>query len=159
LREVVVGVDGSEGSLAAVGYLRGLSACASAGVTAVYACHPLGEWLSEPGPRGWHTAAVHELACWTAELPSGRLRRVVRDVGRPSLSILAEAEAADADLVVVGGQATNRITHTRGGSTAFQLLQSATRPTLLVPPPLRVASMSVPFPVTSGAPTTSKEDR
>jgi nucleotide-binding universal stress UspA family protein len=159
-KQVVVGVDGSEGSLAAVAHLAGLAACAGAGVTAVYACQPLSEWPPEAGPRGWHTAAVHDLAGWTAAVPGGRLRRVVRDEGHPSLMILAEAEAADVDLVVVGSQATNKITHTRPGSTAFQVLQSATRPTLLVPP--RPHAVSTPVPssqVTSGAPTTMKEDR
>jgi nucleotide-binding universal stress UspA family protein len=43
-REVVIGVDGSEGSLAAVGYVAGLRACAATGVSAVYTCQPLNEW-------------------------------------------------------------------------------------------------------------------
>jgi nucleotide-binding universal stress UspA family protein len=159
-REVVVGVDGSEEALAAVAHIAGLAACADAAITAVYACQPLSEWRVEAAPRGWHTSAVHELACWTAELPAGRLRRVVRDEGHPSLTLLAEAEDADADLVVVGTQPTNNITHTRAGTTAFQLLQSATRPTLLVPPRLHAVSTSVPSSqVTSGTPTTTKEDR
>jgi nucleotide-binding universal stress UspA family protein len=70
----------------------------------------------------------------------------VRDEGHPSLTILGVAEEADADLVVVGGQATNKVSHTRAGSASFQLLQAASRPTLLVPPRLYGAS-------TEGAPS------
>jgi hypothetical protein len=75
------------------------------------------------------------------------------------VAILAVAEEADADLVVVGSQATNKVTHTRAGSTAFQLLQSATRPTLLVPPRARVAaSMRVPSAKLAHRPSTSEEE-
>jgi len=136
LHEIVVGVDGSEGAAAAVELVAGLAGVASATVTAVYDCRPLSSQLA-PMPTALRQRADHDLALWAAPLEDSAavLRRVVRDEGRPAAELLAAADEVHADLVVVGAQATNRVTRQRPGSVAFAVLEHATRPTLVVPPP------------------------
>jgi nucleotide-binding universal stress UspA family protein len=136
LRQVVVGVDGSDGAQDAVELVARLAASAGAVVDAVYAPEPFMDGASGPNPKGWYRTAARDLACWTAPLGHApvTLRPDVRLEGHPSLAILSAADESDADLVVVGTRATNRITHSRLSNVAFQLLHHATRATLVVPP-------------------------
>lgn len=136
VRRVIVGVDGSDGAEAAVGLVAELGACEGAIVDAVYAPQPFLDGAIGPNPRGWYRNAARDLACWTAPLGCAplKLRVDVRVEGHPSLAILSAAEESDADLVVVGTCATNRITRSRFSNVAFQLLHHASRPTLVVPP-------------------------
>jgi nucleotide-binding universal stress UspA family protein len=136
LRQVVVGVDGSDGAQAAVEFVARLGASFGAAVDAVYAPPPFLDGANGPNPKGWGRSAARDLACWTAPLGHApvTLRPDVRLEGHPSLAILSAAEESDADLVVVGTRATNRVTRSRLSNVAFQLLHHATRPTLVVPP-------------------------
>lgn len=137
VHEVVVGVDGSEGAVAAVAFLAGLPAVDQATVSVVFDCHPLTGWSRAEVPDELRRRAEHDIGLWAAPLvdAGAPVRTVVVEEGHPSLTLLAAADEVHAELVVAGMQATNRLTQRRAGSTAFQLLHRATRPTLLVPPP------------------------
>lgn len=134
--EVVIGVDGSEGTAAAVRFLAELPGIDQATVTAVFDCQPLTGWTSGPVPEVVRQRAEHDIGTWTAPLAESgcNLRLVVKEDGHPSIGLLATAGEVHADLVVAGAQATSRLTGQRAGSTVFQLLHQATRPTMLVPP-------------------------
>jgi nucleotide-binding universal stress UspA family protein len=135
--EVVVAVDGSRGARSAVATFARWRSAAGARVAAVY-CNPsptTAAGRGRPSPKGWYRQAVRELAGWT--MPLGRtvadLRFDPRHEEHPALTILCAAEESEADLVVVGAEATNRVSGTRVGGVGFQVLHHARRPTLLVP--------------------------
>ncbi len=137
LFEVVVGLDDSPGAAAAVRFVAALPGVDTAIVHAVHACQPLTQWAGDPVPASLVQRAEHDAALWTAPLDD-RARAVrlrVRDRSHPSTLLLEVADEVHADLVVVGVQPTGRITGHRPGRTVFEVLERATRPTLLVPPP------------------------
>ena len=67
---IVVGVDGSIGSAAAVSFCATLAPLVAATVVAVGALEPFAEWVPETDPRSWHRSAEPTFA--TGSLPSRR---------------------------------------------------------------------------------------
>lgn len=136
LRRVVVGVDGSANSVAAVEWAAGLARLAGAEVTAVHALGLLERLDADPPVpvEGHHDEIRRRFDdVWTAPLADLPVpaRREMR-YGRPAEVLLAACEDDDADLVVVG---------TRGlgggglllGSTSAEVAQRCRRPVVVVP--------------------------
>lgn len=136
LHRMVVGVDGSPNSLAAVEWAAGLARLVGAEVTAVHALGLLERLDTDPPVpvEGHHdeirrrfddvwTAPLHDLA-----VPARREMRY----GRPADVLLAVCENDDPDLVVVG---------TRGlggaemllGSTSAEVVRRCRCPVVVVP--------------------------
>ena len=138
LRRLIVGVDGSPNSLAAVEWAAGLARLVGAEVTAVHALGLLERLDADPPvPVEGHRDEIGQRfdAVWTAPLADLPVpaRREMR-YGRPADVLLAVAEEHGVDLVVVG---------TRGlggaglylGSTSAEVTRRCRRPVVVVPFP------------------------
>jgi nucleotide-binding universal stress UspA family protein len=141
LERIVVGVDGSENSLAAVRWAGGLALAVDAEVVAVHAVGLL-ERLGgdDPVPAEAHREEIRHRfeTTWCAPLDGTgvRCRRLVRD--GPPVSVLLEVvgEVA-ADLVVVGSRGLGGHPSLLLGSTSTQVAQLAGCPVTVVPLPAR----------------------
>lgn len=115
---VVVGVDGSPASRAALDWAVGLAGLCGAEVIVVHA-------------RGL-LDRLHEGA--TAPAPPAATRWVERD-GNPVEVLLEAAEHERADLVVVGSRGLGGYPELLLGSTSTQVAQHAPCPVVIIPAP------------------------
>ena len=138
LDRIIVAVDGSDNSLAAVGWAAGLAEATGAEVVAVHAVGLL-EQLDEDGapvaaqPHRDEIQRQFEVT-WCAPLdrPSVRCRRLLRD-GNPVSVLLAVADEEDADLLVLGSRGLGGYPEALLGSTSTQVAQHSSRPVTIVP--------------------------
>ena len=132
---IVVGVDGSAGSTAAISWCARVAPALGARVVAVLAFEPFIEWVPDDDPKSWRRAAEWEVASWIEPL---------RDVGTPVEVVVAEglhpvtaiadtASARAAQLIVVGTHGLGGFTKMRLGGVAVQLVHHAGLPVVLVP--------------------------
>lgn len=137
LQRIVVGVDGSTNSMAAVEWATGAAEITGAEVVAVHAFGLL-EHLHGPEPVSAQTrrAEIRNRfeTDWCAPLNRTGVpcRRQLRD-GSPVEVLLATAEEEDADLVVLGSRGLGGNPDLLLGSTSTQVAQNATRPVTIVP--------------------------
>ncbi|MEV6387928.1 universal stress protein [Nocardia xishanensis] len=134
-RPVLVGVDGSPGSDAAVGRAFELAALLGVGVIALHAWNDpdLLQWT--PVPDAWETLAQQEhqllserLAGWSSQYPDLRVEKLV--LQSPATRALLD-QGADAQVIVTGSQGRNRLTGLLLGSTSQNLLHHAPCPVLV----------------------------
>jgi nucleotide-binding universal stress UspA family protein len=130
LQRILVAVDGSDNSQAAVAWAAGLAEATGAEVVAV---HAVG--LLEPVEVGRDEIARQLDTEWTSALDAlgARARRVLRD-GEPAIAVLAAADEEDADLVVLGTRGAGGHPHDLG-STSAEVVQRSPRPVVVVPLP------------------------
>jgi nucleotide-binding universal stress UspA family protein len=142
LDRIVVGVDGSGNSLAAVGWTAALAAALGAEVVAVHAlglleqmepAHPASDPPASSHP---HRDEIRERFehDWCAPLDAAGVvsRRIVRD-GNPVSVLLAVAEEERADLIVVGSRGLGGYPELLLGSTSTQVAQRAHCPVTVFP--------------------------
>lgn len=138
LDRIVVAVDGSENSLAAVDWAADLAEATGAEVVAVHALGLLERLDDEAVPAQPHRDEIAELfeSTWCVPLDRDgvRCRRVLRD-GNPVSVVLALAEEEDADLIVVGSRGLGGFPEQLLGSTSTQVAQRSRRPVAIVPLP------------------------
>jgi len=133
---IVLGVDGSPGSLAAVAWCCELAARTKASVQVVHAHQPGARAGTSTDPADWRDEAERHCREWAGPLQVlGHLGSVVVVDDDPARAIHGRADDADADLVVIGSRGTGGFHGLRLGSVALKLLHHATRPTVIVPPP------------------------
>jgi nucleotide-binding universal stress UspA family protein len=139
LKRIVVGVDGSPNSRAAVEWAAGMAAATNAEVVAVHAIgllERLHDEHDEAVPTQPHREEIGQLfeTVWCAPLDRAgvRSRRLVRD-GSPVGALLAAAEEENADLIVVGSRGLGGYPELLLGSTSTQVAQHASRPVTIVP--------------------------
>lgn len=133
LDRIVVAVDGSANSTAALGWAADLGAATGAEVVAVHALGLL-ERL-DTGDATPHDDVLAQLeGPWCAPLDRDdvRSRRLLRD-GSPVSVVLDVAEAEGADLVVVGSRGLGGYPELLLGSTSTQIAQRARVPVVIVP--------------------------
>jgi nucleotide-binding universal stress UspA family protein len=138
LDRIIVAVDGSDNSLAAVGWAAGLAEATGAEVVAVHAVGLL-EQLDEDGApvatQPHRDEIQHQFeVTWCAPLDraSVRCRRLLRD-GNPVSVLLAVADEEDADLLVLGSRGLGGYPEALLGSTSTQVAQHSSRPVTIVP--------------------------
>lgn len=139
LERILVAVDGSTNSAAAVEWAAAFASTVGAEVVAVHALGLL-EQL-EPGlrvPSEPHRDEIREQfeTAWCAPLDRRQVgsRRLLRD-GNAISVLLAEAEREDVDLIVVGSRGFGGYPAQLLGSTSTQVAQQSTRPVVIVPTP------------------------
>jgi nucleotide-binding universal stress UspA family protein len=142
LERIVVGVDGSEGSTAAVHWCTDLASTTGAEVVAVYAFEPLAEWVRESDPHSWHQLVEREMREWVAPLRSAGVAvrtRIIKDI-HPVAALASAIREEGAGLAVVGTRGLGGFLELRLGRVPVQLVHHSQIPVVLVPPtPARVA--------------------
>jgi nucleotide-binding universal stress UspA family protein len=137
--KVVIGLDGSAGSAAALDWVIANVGKGDAEVVAVHAIRPLGEFLLDlpgTGLDDWRKSLQWELeARWCAPLRgAGVAYRAVTVDRTPALALAEVAEAEEADVIVVGTQGHGGVADRVLGSVSYKLAHTAHRPVLIVPP-------------------------
>ncbi|MFD1213491.1 universal stress protein [Arthrobacter sp. GCM10027362] len=131
---IVVGVDGSEGSVAALRAARDLARLKGCSLEAVTAWHypvvvsdfPAIQWNPEDDAAAILAEAVHE--AFGADVPPG-LRQTIAE-GQPA-RVLAEA-SRDADMLVVGSRGRGGFAGLLLGSVSSTVAAHARCPVLIV---------------------------
>ena len=136
VKRIVVGVDGSTGSAAAVAFCATLAPLLTANVVAVYADEPFAEWISASATRSWHRSAEVEVRRWVAPIEDKGVPVAV-DVDRDihPIAALCRAIEAEADtLAVVGTRGLGGISGMRLGRIPIQLVHHTGAAVVMVPP-------------------------
>jgi nucleotide-binding universal stress UspA family protein len=136
VEHVVLGVDGSPGSRAAVEFCAEFAAGLGVSVTAVYAFDPLLEWVPEHDPSSWHHKAEADVRSWTAPLEAAGVA-VEIDIDRDTHPVAAITRAIDThtgSMAVVGTRGLGGFTGSRLGRVPLQLVHHTTATVILVPP-------------------------
>jgi nucleotide-binding universal stress UspA family protein len=137
IRRIVLGVDGSDGAMAATRWCAAFARTLGAEVIAVYALEPLPEiFLDLPplGPRPWKDDLRAALHLWCAPLREAGVphrEELVEDDAAPALVHVAEKE--EADLIVVGAHGHGSVADRLLGSVTYKLAHNASRPVVVVP--------------------------
>jgi len=137
LDRILVAVDGSDNSLAAVVWVAGLAAATGAEVVAVHALGLLdrldgGEQVPSQPNRDEITRRFEDEWCAPLDAAGVRSRRIVRD-GNPVSVVLAAADDEDVDLIVLGSRGLGGYPELLLGSTSTQVAQHSSRPVTIVP--------------------------
>jgi nucleotide-binding universal stress UspA family protein len=133
---VVVGVDGSAGSNAAVRWIRTTFAGTEVRVVAVAVHEPIVEWTPADSEANWRRDVERQIeADVTATLDEVGLSVEGRVLtGSNTAELLLEAAGAEgAELIVVGARGLGGFTGLRVGGVALRILHDADRPVVLVP--------------------------
>lgn len=132
---IVVGVDGSPSSAAALAWCVAMVPVLEAQVTAVWAFEPFLEWVPETDPRSWHRRAERELSSWVEPLRDLGVSvdtLIVEDI-HPVAALAHAALDRSANLIVVGAHDLRGFTKVRSGGIAVQLIHHIGLPVVLVP--------------------------
>jgi len=137
VKRIVVGVDGSPGSAAAVEFCAALAPLLAASVVAVYADEPFAEWGSQSMSWSWWRAAEAEIRRWVAPIEDNGVSVAV-DVDRGIHPIAALCRAIDAEpdtLAIVGTRGLGGISGMRLGRVPIQLVHHTGAAVVMVPQP------------------------
>ncbi len=134
-KRIVVGVDGSAGSAAAVAFCATLAPLLGATVVAVYADDRIAGWIAESDPGAWQRYAETELHRWVAPIADRGVPVAVeaaRDV-HPIGALCRAIEAESGTLAVVGTRGLGGISGMRLGRVPIQLVHHTGAAVVLVP--------------------------
>lgn len=137
LRSLLVAVDDSDGSRAAVELVAGLAPTTGLGVTAAHVFHRAVELWVHEDPRSQYAQAERLLHDeWAHRLVGlDELRGLeVVEHAHVAEGVLAAAHDADADLIVIGARRLGAVTHVRLGGVTMQLIHHSDLPLVIVPP-------------------------
>jgi nucleotide-binding universal stress UspA family protein len=140
IEKIVVGLDGSDHSAAALGWAIGMARGMQSEVIAVYG---IDIPVYFPAPYGvppqydpeWRAEMEKEFRGWCAPLEKAgvRFRGLVRD-GRPATVLAEVAESEGADVIVVGRRGRGGVAELVLGSVSHELALHSKVPVLLIPP-------------------------
>jgi len=142
MARILVGVDGSEGSAAAIRWASRLALTAGAEVVAVHVIdrsaddvRPLGLPRAILNEADWREAVEHELdAAWCGPLARAGVRHRTRVVeGQPGPRLAEVAGQEHADLVVTGHRGLSGLGELLHGSVSAYLTHHAPCPVAVVP--------------------------
>ncbi len=142
MREILVGVDGSEAAAAALGWAGRFAACDGAGVIVSAVVEPHDADII-PGPFDdlLHRVQVHLDTDWSSPLDaSGVGHRSLLLTGEPD-ALLPAAAREEAELVVVGTRGHGGFAGLHIGSVASHLAHTTDRPLAIVPQPGATSSL------------------
>ncbi len=131
---VVVGVDGSEGSLGAIAWCARTTTTVATEVVAVHAEEPRSAWMHHAGPRSSLDVARAHAEEWVAPLrATGVAVRVSVAEGDPVDALIEAVHREQAGLLVVGSRGLGGISGLRLGATALKVLHHGQLPVVMVP--------------------------
>lgn len=139
LSKLVVGVDGSDGSRAALTWTADLAKSADAEVVAVHVLTYNQEFvrdLSLDTLRTWRRDLRRDLeTAWTDPLRAAGVgyRCLVVEDDSPAAGLLAVAAREQADIFVVGTRGRGKMTGRVLGGVSYRLLHHADQPVVVVP--------------------------
>jgi nucleotide-binding universal stress UspA family protein len=134
-RHIVVGVDGSPGSLAAVRFCADLAESLAVSVTAVLAEEPFAEWVPSSDPDSWQRRAQKQVRDWVSPvIGAGVPVEIVveRDIN-PVAALTRALQATPGSMAVVGTRGRGGFAGLRLGRVPLQLLHHAGVPVVIVP--------------------------
>ncbi len=140
IRRIVVGVDGSKSSEAALRWAIRMAEGMGSKVTAV---HALGVPSYFPEPFGvpvqyddkWREEMKEQFETWCKPLKAAGVGyRAVMEDGRPASVICDVAEREDADVIVVARRGRGGVAELLLGSVSHELALHSKRPVLLIEP-------------------------
>lgn len=136
IRRIVIGVDGSAESAAAVEWCAELASAVGASVIAAEVEEPIFEWTPSWDDENWRRRAEHDVANWLAPVTrSGVASEAVATRHlHPADGLLGVASARRADLLVIGTRGAGGFAGLRFGGVAMKVLHRASLPLALVPP-------------------------
>jgi nucleotide-binding universal stress UspA family protein len=139
IRRIVVGVEGSESSAAALKWAVRLAKTLGSQVIAVYAVdipayYPEPYGLPVQFDTEWREAIKSEFENkWTKSLKAAGVRyRTVMEDGRAASVITEVADRENADMVVVGRRGRSGVAELLLGSTSHELVLHSKRPVLVI---------------------------
>jgi nucleotide-binding universal stress UspA family protein len=135
VERIVVGVDGSPESLAAVAWVAKIAPALNTAVMAVTVKEPFVEWTPATSPDNWRRDVEHHIAEWTAPITESGVSVLTvaqRDL-HPADGLLGVATARHADLLVIGTRGLGGFAGLRAGGVALKVLHHASLPLVLVP--------------------------
>jgi nucleotide-binding universal stress UspA family protein len=138
---VVVGVDGSPGSDAALEWAISHAGSAGAEIVAVHVMEPIAAPAAVAYQRATPTRdsnssyerTIVAETCAERLMTSGVAHRILAVRGHPATEILRAADDEHADLIVVGNGLHSTMTEIFLGSVAHELTHHARRPLVIVP--------------------------
>lgn len=135
MHTILVGVDGSPGSLGALAWAADMARRAGIELVAARVFVPTQAELPPDRDAALHDEQRHELEAWCSSeaVAAARPRTALLD-GSPADALLAAAGDEQADLLVVGGRGTGGFRHLHLGSVAHHLAHHTTLPLAIVPP-------------------------
>lgn len=140
VQTILVGVDGSAGSRAALTWATDLAADLRAKLVLLHVFEPLAH-LAELAPgadlraaRGRATASVRGPMCEDLRARGLEYETLVRE-GEPAQVIVEAADEVGADLIVVGARAMGAVKGLLLGSTSSRLARLTPRPVVIVHAP------------------------
>jgi nucleotide-binding universal stress UspA family protein len=138
ITHALIGVDGSDHGRQAISWIADVATASGARVTAVAVAEPGHPISATEEDAEWRLASERILANeWAQPLAAlgDRFTAVVSRAAPVADVIVDEAQAAGADLVVVGARGLGGITGLRIGGTALAVLHRTDRSVVLVPSP------------------------
>ena len=137
IRSVLVGVDGSDGSRAALQWVKELAAVADIRVIVASVHQPYVEWTPSTSPKNWRRDLenqirqdfANDLSAAGVEFSALALRG-----SNAADALLQAAKDERTDIVVVGTRGLGGFTGLRIGGVALKTLHRADRPVVLIPP-------------------------
>lgn len=140
ITRVVLGVDGSPASAAAVEWCAEVAGAVAAEVVAVTVEEPIAEWTPNWDERNWRRDAERSLHAWATPLAEAHVavETIPAEHLYPADGLLGVAAARGADLLVIGTRGAGGFLGLRFGGLAMKVLHRASLPLVLVPPALEV---------------------
>jgi len=135
LQRIVVGVDGSAGSAAAVAFCATAAPLLGSTVVAVYAFEPFAEWVPENDPQSWRRSAEADVRRWVAPIEAVGVPvrlDVQRDI-HPVGALRRAVSASPNTLAVVGARGLGGFTGMRLGRVPIQLVHHSDAVVVMVP--------------------------
>lgn len=136
-RNVLVGVDGSDGSRAAVDWVRDLVANSGMRVVAASVEEPSVEWANDDNPENWRRHLERRIRDdYAVDLIESDVQLEVIALRGTNVAdaLLRAAQEQQSDLIVVGARGLGGFTGLRIGGVALRTLHLADRPIVIVPP-------------------------
>jgi nucleotide-binding universal stress UspA family protein len=152
ISRIVVGVDGSQHSEAAIRWAVRMARGMGSEVVAVFAIAPPvyfdGGFLAPVVPpqfdEEWRAGMKHQFEeAWCKSLRDAGVRyRAIMEDGRPASVIAQVAESVNADVIVIGRRGRGGVAELVLGSVSHELVLHSKRPILVIStdPPIRARS-------------------